>query len=240
MTTAPNSQSGYWPERQPAVRINWDDLIPDCPFDWEELIPPRRSKATNRPGNRCPDDWMVRRHAQVVTLKVSMVLLNGVVKAVGPSARLTIRGKGTCHVDFDGPDAVDKFRDVFNREPSSIFPHRWRHLPGKEMRARLFIVDQIAAAPQRRCFWTLTRTAKPPPRTAGWPSISDRRRSSRNRGIQLDDGQQHCLERDVAPAPDWLSFEPLVQLEEKLHHIEPSADDAARLWRCSSSSIPQP
>ena len=58
--------------------------------------------------------------------------LNGVVKAVG--LRLGPPSGGVLAVDFDSPDAVDKFRDVFNREPLDL-PHRWRHLRQGDARA---------------------------------------------------------------------------------------------------------
>ena len=92
---------------------------------------------------------------------------------------------------------------------------------------RLFIVDQDWWPHLKgRCFWTNENCetchelrwvghqsviAGAHPETAGYSWMTD----------------SSTAERDVAPAPDWL-LEPLVQLEEKLHHLEPSAVDAAR------------
>ncbi len=201
--------------------MDWSALIPDAPFDWA-LIPVGGNK---RPIDPATGDLMEEWQKQDGFTPEELTEMNGVVKAVG--LMLGPPSGGVLAVDFDGPEAVGKFNEIFNRDPRDL-PSTVGVTSGKEQRGqRFFLVDQD---------W--------------WPALKGRKAWNGSNGKTCLElrwaGHQSVIagahpetkgyrwlphsspsEIEVADAPDWL-LEPLLHQEQDLEPIEVTAEDARR------------
>ena len=116
--------------------MDWSTLIPDAPFDWA-LIPVGGNK---RPIDPDTGDLMDEWQKQVGFTPEELTEMNGAVKAVG--LMLGPPSGGVLAVDFDGPEAIGKFSEVYGRKPLDL-PSTIGVTSGKEKRGqRFFLVDQ--------------------------------------------------------------------------------------------------
>ena len=99
----------------------WDQLIPECPTDWA-LIP---CDGLKRPVDPATGQLMERWEQQDGLDVEGLLELNGYVKSVG--LLLGPASSGVLAVDFDGPEAIAKFKEIFGRSPNRSAQHRGRH-----------------------------------------------------------------------------------------------------------------
>ena len=200
---------------------NWNALIPGAPFDWALIPLNGRKRPINPETGELKSGWELQDGYDIGGISE----LNGCVKAVG--LLLGEKSGGVLQVDFDGPNSVAKFIEVFNRKPTEL-PRTNGVTSGKKSRgSRFFLVDPD---------W--------------WPSL-------RGRKVWKDDKGEICLELrwsghqaviagahpetkgyswldnsspadiEMATAPDWL-LEPLIRSEASYEPVEVSEEDAER------------
>lgn len=201
--------------------MNWAELIPDAPFDWR-FIPLNGHKQPIDPNT---GENMLRWTQQEGYDIDGIAELNGVVRAVG--LLLGPASSGVLAVDFDGPNAPAKFREIFGRDPKDL-PPTVGVTSGKPSRGqRFFQVDQD--------WWQHLRGRKVwrdekgkiclELRWSGCQSVIAGEHPETSGYRWLDDSSPE--QRDVALAPDWL-LEPLNRDERRLEPVETSSEDAAR------------
>ena len=200
---------------------DWATLIPEAPFDWALIPLDGRKRPIDPDTGIVKDDWQTQDGYDVEEISA----LNGLVEAVG--LMLGEKSGGILQVDFDGPNGVPRFNEVYGRSPTELPPTNGV-TSGKEMRgSRFFLVDPD---------W--------------WSSL-------RGRKVWKDDDGEICLElrwaghqaviagahpetkgyswlplsspadRQMAMAPDWL-LEPLLRSETSYEPVEVTAEDAQR------------
>jgi hypothetical protein len=200
--------------------MNWAALIPDAPFDWA-LIPLNGRK---RPIDPATGDLLEGWQNQPGYDVEGLAALNGCVKAAG--LLLGPPSGGILAVDFDGPDAIAKFEEIYGRKPTEL-PPTIGVTSGKPGRGqRFFQVDQDWWPHLRgRRFWEHNEEICLELRWAGCQSVIA--------GAHPETGSYKWLpnsspaEREAALAPDWL-LEPLLRQEQHLDPVEPSTADAER------------
>jgi hypothetical protein len=201
--------------------MDWSALIPDAPFDWA-LIPVGGNK---RPIDPATGDLMDKWQKQDGFTPEELTEMNGVVKAVG--LMLGPPSGGILAVDFDGPEAVGKFNEVFNQDPLML-PSTVGVTSGKEQRGqRFFLVDQDwwPALKGRKAWNGSNGKTCLELRWAGHQSVIAGAHPETKGYSWLPNSSPADI--DVAAAPDWL-LEPLVHQEQDLEPIEVTAEDARR------------
>ena len=151
--------------------------------------------------------------------------MNGVVKAVG--LMLGPPSGGILAVDFDGPEAVAKFNEVFNQDPLAL-PSTVGVTSGKEQRGqRFFLVDQDwwPVLRGRRAWKGEDGSTCLELRWAGHQSVIAGAHPETKRYRWLPHSSPSDV--DVAAAPDWL-LEPLLHQEQDLEPVEITAQDSER------------
>lgn len=200
---------------------DWTTLIPDAPFDWALIPLDGRKRPIDPATGDLKEAWQDQDGYDVEGLSA----LNGTVKAAG--LLLGPKSGGILAVDFDGPNSLAKFEEVFNHKPTDL-PPTVGVTSGKPKRGqRFFSVD-----------------------TDWWPHLRNRREwkdadgntclelrwagcQSVVAGVHPETGAYRWLkdsspaERETAQAPDWL-LEPLVRQEQHLDPVEPTTADAER------------
>lgn len=201
--------------------MDWSVLIPNAPFDWA-LIPVDGNK---RPIDHATGDLMDEWQKQDGFTPEELSKINGTVKAVG--LMLGPPSGGVLAVDFDGPEAIGKFSEVYGRDPLDL-PSTIGVTSGKEKRGqRFFLVDKDWwPALRGRKYWngedssvclelrwaghqSVIAGAHPETKGYSWLPLSS------------------PAEIEMAPAPDWL-LEPLVHQEQDLEPVEITAQDSER------------
>ena len=207
------------------ITHDWPRLIPGCPTDWV-LIPLNGHKQPIDPDTgELMSQWTQQEGYDID----GIAELNGVVRAVG--LLLGPPSSGVLAVDFDGPNAPAKFREIFGRKPEDL-PSTVGITSGKPSRSQqLFLVD--------RDWWPYLRGRKAwkdengniciELRWCGCQSViaGDHPETTGYRWLKNSSPEQ----RDVALAPDWL-LEPLSRDERRLEPVETSSSWKQR--RCPS------
>ncbi|AII44059.1 hypothetical protein KR100_11935 [Synechococcus sp. KORDI-100] len=200
--------------------MDWATLITEAPFDWA-LIPLDGNKRPIDPETGQP---LVKWQSSPGYDIDGLSQLNGCVKAVG--LKLGPDSGGVVAVDFDGPPAVGKFKEIFGRPPTDL-PPTIGCTSGKPSRGqRFFLVDQDwwpAMLNGRK--WKDNGSVCLELRWAGHQSVIA--------GAHPETGSYRWLphsspaEREMATAPDWL-LEPLIRNESNLEPYIPTGEDSTR------------
>ena len=199
---------------------DWAALIPDAPFDWALIPLDGRKRPIDPLTGDLKEGWQDQDGYDVDGLAE----LNGLVKAAG--LLLGPKSGGVLAVDFDGPDAIAKFQEVFNRKPTDL-PPTVGVTSGKKGRGqRFFQVDPDWWPHLRgRREWKHDGSTCLELRWNGCQSVIA--------GAHPETGAYRWLpgsspsDREIAQAPEWL-LAPLVRQEKHLDPIETTAEDADR------------
>ena len=201
---------------------DWTLLIPGAPSDWV-LIPLDDHKRPVNPDNgQLLAEWGKQPGYDTEELNT----LNGFVKAVG--LILGPPSSGVLAVDFDGPDSIAKFQEIFRHNPDDL-PCTVAVTSGKPSRQqRFFQVDQD--------WWDhlLGRSSWKGPkgetclelRWAGHQSVIAGAHPETS-GYSWLPGSSPADHDHLAQAPDWL-LGPLLLQETHLPAIEASPVDTKR------------
>lgn len=212
--------------------MDWSTLIPDAPFDWA-LIPVGGNK---RPIDPHTGDLMDEWQKQVGFTPEELTEMNGVVKAVG--LMLGPPSGGVLAVDFDGPEAVGKFSEIYGRNPLDL-PSTIGNTSGKEKRGqRFFLVDKDwwPALRGRRAWKGEDGSTCLELRWAGHQSVIAGAHPETKGYSWLP--LSSPAEIEMAPAPDWL-LEPLLHQEQDLEPVKITAQDAERAIKMLRHIDPQ-
>lgn len=200
---------------------DWAALIPDAPFDWEMIPLDGRKRPIDPATGELLNAWSSRPGYDIDGLSE----LNGLVKAVG--LKLGPPSGGVLAVDFDGPEAVGKFTEIFKQDPLEL-PSTIGVTSGREKRGqRFFLVDQDwwPALCGRKAWNGTNGKACLELRWAGHQSVIAGAHPETNGYSWLPGSSPADIE--MALAPDWL-LEPLVHQEQQLEPIELTAQDSQR------------
>ena len=212
--------------------MDWSALIPDAPFDWA-LIPVGGNK---RPIDPATGEVLKEWQKQDGFTPEELTEMNGVVKAVG--LMLGPPSGGILAVDFDGPEAVAKFTEVFDQDPLAL-PSTVGVTSGKEQRGqRFFLVDQDwwPALRGRRAWKGEDGSTCLELRWAGHQSVIAGAHPETKGYRWLPHSSPSDI--DVAAAPDWL-LTPLLHQEQDLEPVEITAQDAERAIKMLACINPQ-
>jgi hypothetical protein len=210
---------------------NWSALIPDAPFDWALIPLDGRKRPIDPATGQVMEQWQNQPGYDVDGLTA----LNGHVKAAG--LILGPPSGGVLAVDFDGPDAPDKFQSIYGRPPTDL-PSTVGVTSGKHCRGqRLFQVDQDWWTHLRgRRAWHHNGEICLELRWAGHQSVIAGAHPETNGYSWLPESSP--ADRDLALAPDWL-LEPLLRSEAHAEPFQPTTDDAKRaaaMLQCISTA----
>lgn len=201
--------------------LDWSALIPEAPFDWEMIPLDGHKRPIDPATGNLMKDWPLHPGYDIEDISK----LNGLVKAVG--LKLGPPSGGVLAVDFDGPEAVGTFTEIYSRDPGDL-PNTIGVTSGKKKRGqRFFLVDQDwwPALCGRKVWTGQDGSICFELRWAGHQSVIAGAHPETNGYTWLPNSSPADIE--MALAPDWL-LEPLVHQEQDLPPVEITAQDSQR------------